>query len=60
VPWRAKAAEEELEGRLLTPETAAKAAAAALAGAAPMEQNGYKVMLFRGMLEEELVKLGKR
>ncbi len=58
VPWRVRAAEAELEGRELTPATADRAASAALAAAEPLEHNGAKVAMARGVLREELLKLG--
>jgi len=57
VPWRSEAAENELAGRVLNTETASRAASAAVADARPLEHNRYKVALFRGMIEEELLKL---
>jgi xanthine dehydrogenase YagS FAD-binding subunit len=57
VPWRSKAAEQALEGKELGRETASAAAEAAVKGAEPLEHNGYKVALFRGLLEEELLRL---
>jgi xanthine dehydrogenase YagS FAD-binding subunit len=55
VPWRAEAAEEAMRGRRLTAETASRAAKAAVRGAAPLAQNGYKVPLVRGIVEEALL-----
>lgn len=57
VPWRSPAAEAELEGRALTPATAARAAAAALADARPLAHNGAKVAICRDVLAAELAKL---
>jgi xanthine dehydrogenase YagS FAD-binding subunit len=57
VPWRAQEAEAELKDRPLNADTAAKAAAAAMAKAEPLEHNGYKIELFKGLIEEELLKL---
>jgi xanthine dehydrogenase YagS FAD-binding subunit len=57
VPWRSWGAENELTGKTLNRETASKAAAAAMADARPLEHNRYKVALFRGLIEEELMKL---
>ena len=45
VPWRAKEAEAALQGQKVTDETAAAAAAKAVAGAKPMEKNGYKIQI---------------
>jgi xanthine dehydrogenase YagS FAD-binding subunit len=55
VPWRSVDAEKALTGRRLDAGTAARAAEAALKNAEPLEQNGYKVSLFRGVIEEELM-----
>lgn len=41
-------------GKTLEPGLIQKAADAALAKARPMEQNGYKVPLFKAVLQEEL------
>ncbi len=57
VPWRSKAAEAELKDNPLTGERASRAAAAAVADAKPLEHNAYKVALFKGLIEEELLKL---
>lgn len=57
VPWRCVEAEKGLVGRELTGETAARAAEAALSGAKPLEHNGYKIPLFRGLIVEELLAL---
>jgi xanthine dehydrogenase YagS FAD-binding subunit len=50
-------AEAELRGKARTADTARRAARAAVAGAAPLEHNGYKVPLLQGLLEEELLRL---
>ena len=54
IPWRAKGTEEVLVGSRLDPKTIGLAAAAAVQGAAPLEQNGYKVSMFRGLVHEVL------
>jgi xanthine dehydrogenase YagS FAD-binding subunit len=54
VPWRTKAAEAALSGQRLDGGAIARAAAAAVKGAAPLAHNGYKVPLLRGLLEERL------
>ena len=53
-PWRLAAVEKLLVGQKLESALIAKAAAAAVAGAAPLEHNGYKVPLVRGLIEEVL------
>jgi len=57
VPWRAREAETALNGRRLDRTTIARAAAAAAAGADPLEKNGYKVPLITGLVEERLTAL---
>jgi xanthine dehydrogenase YagS FAD-binding subunit len=59
VPWRSKAAEEAVIGKHPGPDVIARAADAAVKGAAPLEHNGYKVAIFRGVIQEELSKLVK-
>ena len=57
VPWRAREAEQVLEGQRLNATTAGAAARAATAGADVLAHNGYKVPLLQGLVEEELLKL---
>lgn len=59
VPWRCREAEQLLRGRRLDAEVAERAAVAAVAEARPLEHNGYKVPLFRGVIAEELRKLAE-
>jgi xanthine dehydrogenase YagS FAD-binding subunit len=59
VPWRSKATEEVITGTTLDDATIAKAAAATVAGAEPLEHNGYKVPLFEGVMKEELKAIKK-
>jgi xanthine dehydrogenase YagS FAD-binding subunit len=54
VPWRVKEAEEAIVGTTLDNATIEKAAAATVAGAEPLEHNGYKVALFEGLMQEQL------
>jgi xanthine dehydrogenase YagS FAD-binding subunit len=54
VPWRSKAVEEVITGRKLDAETVKLAAEAVVKNAEPLEQNAYKLPLFRGVMEEEL------
>jgi xanthine dehydrogenase YagS FAD-binding subunit len=56
VPWRSEPAEEALRDRALDDQTIAAAAEAAVADAAPLPKNRYKLPLFRGVLTEELEK----
>ncbi len=57
VPWRALAAEKALTGRALDAEAAERAAAAAVEGARPLAQNGYKIPLLRALVASELTDL---
>ena len=57
VPWRSQAVESAIKGRRLDEKTVAAAAKAAVEGAEPLEKNGYKVPLFKGLLEEQLKSL---
>jgi xanthine dehydrogenase YagS FAD-binding subunit len=54
-----EAAEKAIVGRKLEPKAIAAAAEAALKGAQPLEQNGYKVPLFKGVITESLTLMGK-
>jgi xanthine dehydrogenase YagS FAD-binding subunit len=54
VPWRAVAAEKALVAKTLDPATIRLAGTAATEGAEPLAQNGYKVDLVRGVVEEAL------
>jgi xanthine dehydrogenase YagS FAD-binding subunit len=54
VPWRAEEAERALEGRAPDAELFERAAAAETAKAQPLEHNGYKVPLVRGLLRHAL------
>lgn len=57
IPWRAAAAEEALTGKRLDDSSISVAAKAAVKGAEPLESNGYKVDLVKGIIEEELAAL---
>ncbi len=57
IPWRSPAAEAALTGQTLDAATARAAAEAAAGGAEPLEQNGYKVPLVKGVVEESLLGL---
>ncbi|MFE2160025.1 FAD binding domain-containing protein [Streptomyces lydicus] len=48
-PWRARAAEEVLQGAPATEDTFARAAEAELAAARPLRDNGFKVPLARNL-----------
>jgi len=59
VPWRSSGAEEVLKGARLDRNRASDVAGAAVKDAEPMEQNGYKVALFRALLEQELTAVAR-
>ena len=59
VPWPAREAEEAILGRALDEGSARLAAEAAMKTASPLSQNGYKIPLFRNVIEEELLKLAR-
>jgi xanthine dehydrogenase YagS FAD-binding subunit len=59
VPWRAAEAEKVINGRRLDRDRAAKAAEAVVNSAEPMEQNEYKIPLFRGLIKEQLRAIAK-
>jgi xanthine dehydrogenase YagS FAD-binding subunit len=59
IPWRSREAEQTLASTRLNTETITWAADAALKHAEPLEKNGYKIRLFRGILEEELRAIAK-
>jgi xanthine dehydrogenase YagS FAD-binding subunit len=55
VPWRSREIENAIIGRRIDGPAAARAAEAAMTNARPLTQNEYKLPLFRGMIEEELL-----
>jgi xanthine dehydrogenase YagS FAD-binding subunit len=57
VPWRAVEAEQALGAGRLDAEMASRAAAASVTGAEPRAQNGCKVDLVRGLVEEAVLAL---
>jgi xanthine dehydrogenase YagS FAD-binding subunit len=54
VPWRAAGAEKALEGKPLDAKSIRAASEAAVAGAAPLEHNAYKVPLTRNLVRRAL------
>jgi xanthine dehydrogenase YagS FAD-binding subunit len=56
VPWRAEAAETALVGKPVNEETAAAAADAALRGARPLSQNGYKVQVAKTAVKRAILR----
>lgn len=59
IPWRSRVVEETITGTRLNRETVAEAADAAVRNAEPLAHNGYKVPLFRGLIEEALLAIRK-
>ncbi|MEE8583859.1 MAG: hypothetical protein V3T83_03305 [Acidobacteriota bacterium] len=55
IPWRSQAIEEAVTGKRIDSAIARQAARAAVQGAEPLEQNGYKVALVQGIVEESLL-----
>jgi xanthine dehydrogenase YagS FAD-binding subunit len=55
VPWRSREAEQVIEGSQINAAVAAEAAEAAMADARPLGKNAYKVQMFKGIIEEELL-----
>ncbi|MFA4987753.1 MAG: xanthine dehydrogenase family protein subunit M [Candidatus Brocadiia bacterium] len=59
VPWRVKEVEEIITGKKLDAPTIAKAAAATVKNAQPLEHNAYKIPLFKAVMEEQLTAIAK-
>jgi xanthine dehydrogenase YagS FAD-binding subunit len=56
VPWRVPEAEDALAGKTITEAVATEAANAAVAGATPMTQNGYKVQVARTAVKRAILR----
>lgn len=54
IPWRCESTEQLLVGRRIDDETCRAAGEDALAGAEPLEHNGYKVPLTKGLITKAL------
>jgi xanthine dehydrogenase YagS FAD-binding subunit len=54
-PWRVEASEKVLLGKTLNAELAAAAGRTAAGGASPLADNGYKVQIVQGVIEESLL-----
>jgi xanthine dehydrogenase YagS FAD-binding subunit len=59
VPWRAQAAEREVEGRPLDEGSIETAARASIDGARPLEHNEYKVALVKKLVRTALMELAQ-
>lgn len=55
IPWRAKAAEATLKGKRIDAAVAQAAGTASTQGAAPMEQNGYKIPLTQTLVKRAVL-----
>ncbi len=55
IPWRSRGVEGAITGKRLDADIIARAAEAAVKNAEALEQNRYKIALFRGVIEEELL-----
>ena len=60
IPWRLPEVEKLLAGQRITPELAAQAGEAAVAGARPLSKNAYKVPLTRGMVGRTILEIADR
>jgi xanthine dehydrogenase YagS FAD-binding subunit len=56
IPWRVPHAEQVLEGSRVNRELAVRAADAALIGAAPLSENGYKVQIARVLVRRAILR----
>lgn len=59
IPWRSAEAEAAITGRRLDEATARAAAEAAMQHAVALRRNAYKIPLFKGVLEEQLLQLAR-
>ncbi len=60
IPWRVPKVEQMLAGQRITPELAARAGEAAVAGARPLAKNGYKVPMTQAMVRRTLMDIADR
>jgi xanthine dehydrogenase YagS FAD-binding subunit len=60
IPWKVEGAERLLAGQRITPELAAKAGEAAVAGATPLGKNGYKVPLTKAVVARTVIELAQK
>lgn len=58
VPYRAAKAEASLNGKAINKETAQTAAKAAMEGATPLAENGYKLQVFETIIRRTILKAG--
>jgi xanthine dehydrogenase YagS FAD-binding subunit len=57
IPWRSARAEQALVGKALDAAGVAAAASAAIVGAAPLSDNGYKIGLLQTLLKRTLLSM---
>jgi xanthine dehydrogenase YagS FAD-binding subunit len=55
VPYRAKGTESALAGRRISEDIAHSAANAAIAGAAPLSKNAYKLPIFEALVRRTIL-----
>jgi xanthine dehydrogenase YagS FAD-binding subunit len=60
IPWRATGVEAAITGKKLNAATIATASKAAVEGAEPLAENGYKLPLFEGLVTEQLEAIRER
>jgi xanthine dehydrogenase YagS FAD-binding subunit len=58
VPWRSHEVEQVITGKQIDAATAREAAEAGMRNAVALKRNAYKIPLFKGVIEEELLALG--
>jgi len=60
IPWRLPEVEKLLAGQRVTPELAARAGEAAIAGARPLSKNAYKVPMTKAIVERTILQVANR
>jgi xanthine dehydrogenase YagS FAD-binding subunit len=56
IPWRSPSAEQALAGQTVTEQSAAAAAEAALEGARPLRENGYKIQVAKTAVKRAILR----
>jgi xanthine dehydrogenase YagS FAD-binding subunit len=59
VPWRSREAENAIIGQRIDVGVAQRAAAAAMQDATELKRNAYKIPLFKGLIEEQLLAIAQ-
>ena len=57
IPWRSREVEEAITGRTIDATTARAAAEAAMRDAVSLKRNAYKIPLFKGLIQEQLLRI---